>query len=220
MPSNNDDSTFQKRTIPEAKAMKLLQVALATVLSLAFTPMAAQEKATGGGEVVLLELLATERMSLGKLDSCELTYYLAYEDYIYRNGAITVLRGSMNFAGFTDAPDKGPAYLFKVTAFDLTGEALDLAPLKYAYLSSRGVSYAGKEFVVGAAEDGGLLVGYDALANFALSFTDPISLNITRVGGRSDVAVPVDFMMHNPTISKQHAECSLKLLDVLSEKFK
>lgn len=195
-------------------------LALATVLSLAFTPMFAQEKATGGGEVVLLELLATERMYLGKLDSCELTYYLAYEDYIYRNGAITVLRGSMMFAGFVNATDKGPAYIFKVTAFDLTDEALDLVPLKYAYLSSGGVSYAGKEFVVGAAEDGGLLVGYDALANFTLSFMGPISLNITKVGGSSDVAVPVDFMMHNSDISNQYLECSLKLLDILSEKFK
>lgn len=126
----------------------------------------------------------------------------------------------MNFAGFTSALDKGPAYLFKVTAFDLEGEANKLAPLNYAYLSSGGVSYAGREFVVGAAEDGGLLIGYDAMANFTLSFVEPISLNITRKGGTSDVAIPVDFMVQNPTISLQYTECTHKLLDVLIEKFK
>ena len=199
--------------------MTRITFAIATVLSWAFTPLAALDKATGGGEIVILDLVATERMSVGKLDSCELTYLIAYEDYIYRNGAITLLRGSMNFAGFTSASDKGPAYLFKVTAFDVVGNQPYLAPLKYAYLSSKSSSYAGKEYVIGAAEDGGLLVGYDAFAHFGLIFTDPISLNITREGGNSDVSIPIDLMTYNQVTSLQHTECVLKLIDVLRDKF-
>ena len=199
--------------------MPRIMLALATVLSLAFTTLGAQDVATGGGKVVILDLVATERMSLGQLDSCELTYLIAYEDYIYRNGAVTLLRGSANFAGFTQASDKGPAYLFKVTAFDVIGEQPYLAPLKYAYLSSTSVSYASKEYFMGVAEDGGLLVGYDALANFGLVFTDPIAFNITREGGNSDVSVPIDFMAYSPEASLQHTECVLKLIGVLREKF-
>ena len=70
------------------------RVFILTAFLMAFSSLAvAQDTATGGGEVVLMELTLTERMSRGKLDSCELTYYLAYEDYIYRNGGITILRG-------------------------------------------------------------------------------------------------------------------------------
>lgn len=195
------------------------KLALTAVLSLAFSPLVAQDRATGGGEVVVMELVATERMSLGRLDSCELTYLLAYEDYIYRNGAITFLRGSMNFAGFINDLDKNPTYLFKVTAFDFDGQSYDLSPLKYAYLSTQDISYAGKEFVIGAAEDGGLVVGYDAFSNIAMSFTDPISLNITREEGSSDVMVPVYFMMHDPNVSLQYTECMLHLLSALGDQF-
>lgn len=195
------------------------KLALTAVLSLAFSPLVAQDRATGGGEVVVMELVATERMSLGRLDSCELTYLLAYEDYIYRNGAITFLRGSMNFAGFINDLDKNPTYLFKVTAFDFDGQSYDLSPLKYAYLSTQDISYAGKEFVIGAAEDGGLVVGYDAFSNIAMSFTDPISLNITREEGSSDVMVPVYFMMHDANVSLQYTECMLQLLSALGDQF-
>ena len=183
------------------------------------SPAASKDKATGGGATRLLDLTTTERMSRGKLDACELTYLLAFEDYIYRNGAVTFLRGSMSFSGFINTPEKGPAFLFKVTAFDLVGESHKLAPLEYAYLSSQGVSYAGKEFVIGTAEDGGLLIGYEAMTNFSLNFLDPVSLNIMRIGGGSDVAIPVNFMMHDPSIAKKYAACTIKLLDALQDKF-
>jgi len=192
-------------------------LALALLLALA-SPVASEDKATGGGAVLLLDLTASERKSRGRLDACELTYLLAYEDYIYRNGAVTFLRGSMNFAGFVNEPEKGPAFLFKVTAFDLVDETHKLAPLDYAYLSSQGLSYAGKEFAIGAADDGGLVVGYEAFSNFSLSFLEPLSLNITRQGGSSDVAIPVNFMMHDPGIGTQYAICMGKLLDMLKEK--
>lgn len=198
--------------------MTRITFAIATLLSLAFTPLAAQDRATGGGEVLLLDVVATERMSLGKLDSCEITYLLAYEDYIYRNGLITLLRGSIAFAAFVSSPDAAPAIVFKVTAFDLEGEQHVLAPLKYAYLNSGGVSYAGKELGVEAAEDGGILIGYDAFANISLNPVEPISLNITREGGNSDVSIPVDFGMYDPSIIQNYGECMLQLIDVITEK--
>ena len=190
---------------------------LALLLALA-SPVASEDRATGGGAVLLLDLTISERKSRGRLDACELTYLLAYEDYIYRNGAVTFLRGSMSFIGFANEPEKPPAFLFKVTAFDLVGETHKLAPLDYAYLSSQGLSYAGKEFVIGAAEDGGLLVGYEALSNFSLSFLNPLSLNITKKGGSSDIAIPVNFLMHDPSVGGQYAVCVGKLLDMLQDK--
>ena len=199
--------------------MKHFTIILAILMTLS-APAAAQDRATGGGAVVLLDLTATERMSRGKLDACELTYLLAFEDHIYRNGAVTFLRGSMNFAGFMSAADKPPAFLFKVTAFDLVGETNTLAPLEYAYLSSQGTSYAGKEYFIGAADDGRLLVGYHpTTSNFSLNFLEPLALNIMRRGGGSDVAIPVDFMMHDPEVASNYIDCEIKLLDALQQKF-
>lgn len=195
-------------------------VLILTVFLMSFSSLAvAQDTATGGGEVVLMELTATERMSRGRLDSCELTYYLVFEDYIYRNGGLTILRGSVNFAGFISQPEKSPAFVFKATAFDFDGEAMKLSPLEYIYLTSQGVSYAGKEFAVGEAEDGGLLVGYQVLDNFSLNFLDPMTFNILRQGGGSDVSIPVDFMAQKPVVSRQYLDCSMKLLKAISEKF-
>lgn len=191
------------------------------ILSLGISSSAsANMKATGGGEVVILDLKVSERMSRGKLDSCEYTYLLAYADYIYRNGAITFLRGSMNFAVFADAPDKPPMILLKVTAFDLDNDKHNLASLDYAYFSSQGISYAGKESGVFEAEDGGLVVGYDAMSNPSLDLMNPLEINILRKNGRSDVSIPTNFMTYNPSIINEFGNCILKALNVLDEKFK
>jgi len=175
-----------------------------------------QKRATGGGEVRVMEVVMTERKSRGKLDACELSYILAFEDYIYRNGAITFLRGSLNFAGFTADTDRNPAFLFKVTAFDLLAEGHKLAPLEYAYLSTNNISYAGNEYKIIDASDGGLVIAYD-IANSSLNFAGPLTLNIMRKGGRNDVAVPVDFMEADPDAGVRYAACMLNLLEVLSK---
>lgn len=197
--------------------MKHITLSIATVFLLFLTPVAAQDRATGGGEVLLLDLMVTERMSLGSLDSCEITYLLAYEDYIYRNGLITFLRGSISFSGFVNLPNAAPAIIFKVTAFDLEGEQHVLAPLKYAYLNSGGVSFAGKEIGVQTAEDGGIVIGYDLFSNMFDPF-EPLSLNITKEGGHSDVSIPVNFGMNDPAIALDYGECLLQFIDVLTEK--
>ena len=199
--------------------MKILFFVIILSLGIS-TSASANMKATGGGEVLILDLTVSERMSRGKLDSCEYTYLLAYADYIYRNGAITFLRGSMNFAVFADAPNKPPGILLKVTAFDLDNDKHNLAPLDYAYLSSQGISYAGKESGVFEAEDGGLVVGYDAMSNPSLDLMNPLDINILRKNGRSDVSVPVNFMAYNPSTVNQFANCVMKALNALGEKLK
>lgn len=191
---------------------------LALLMTLS-SPVVAQDTATGGGVVILGELTATERMSRGKLDACELTYFLAYEDYIYRSGAVTLLRGSMSFLGFISSPDSSPAFSVKVTAFDVDGETTRLFPLEYVYLTSQGVSYAGKEFAISEADDGGIFVGYEALTYSSLNFLNPVTLNILRKGGTSDISIPINFMIQKPDISMQYAACVIKLLDAISEKF-
>lgn len=180
-----------------------------------------QDRATGGGNIAILEVQFFPRMTRGKLDACELTYLLAFEDHVYRKGAMSFLRGSLVFMGFMNSPDKAPAVLFKATAFDLINDQPVLAPLEYAYLSVRGKSYAGKEFTLGQAEDGGLLVGYGSLENLSLSseISENIQLNITRLNGRSDIAIPLSIMTVAPDKSIEFSKCSLELLDAVMNKF-
>ncbi|MDC1521099.1 hypothetical protein N8446_02155 [Planktomarina temperata] len=177
-----------------------------------------QKRATGGGEVRVMEVVATNRKSRGKLDACEISYILAFEDYIYLDGGITFLRGSLSLAGFTNDADREPAFLFKVTAFDLLAEGHKLAPLEYAYLSTDNISYAGKESTIIDASDGGLVVAYD-VSNSSLNFIEPLTLNIMRKDGRSDVAVPVNFMEADLNAGVSYAACMLNLLEVLTNKF-
>ena len=168
-----------------------------------------------------MDFFVTERMSRGQLDGCEMTYFIAFEDYIHRQGAVSALRGSVAFYGFIDNKDKPPVILLKATAFDFDGTKLNLAPLDYAYVMAAGNSYAGKEYVVGPSEDGGLLVGYDALTNVFLGtqLSEAFSINITRRGSNSDVAIPVNFLIHDTDETMKYTECSLKLLDRLMQKF-
>ena len=127
----------------------------------------------------------------------------------------------MVFTGFIDSPDKGPAVLFKATAFDFINNQPVIAPLEYAYLSASGASYVGEEYTLGQAEDGGLLVGYDALRNPMLStqIFDNIQLNITRLNGRSDIAIPLDILANAPEKVLKLNNCSIELLNNLQTKF-
>lgn len=191
-----------------------------SVLAILFVSSAlAESKATGGGAVQVIDLTFEKRMTRGKLNGCEISYLLGFEDYVYRQGSVTALRGSLSFFGFLDAPEKPPAYLFKVTAFNFVDGQYILAPLDYAYLSTGKGALAGQEYVVGQAEDGGLLVGYDAFSVMDFNILDLNSLNITRGGGSSDVRVPMNFLKINPAIYQQYAQCSLELLDNIAEKF-
>lgn len=181
----------------------------------------AQDRATGGGAIEIMDFFVTERMSRGQLDGCEMTFFIAFEDYIHRQGAVSALRGSVAFYGFVHNKDKPPVILLKATAFDFDGSKLNLAPLEFAYLQSGGISYAGKEYIVGPAEDGGLLVGYDALTNVFLGtqLSEAMSITITRIGSNSDLAIPVNFLIHDVDETMKYTECSIKLLDNLSLKF-
>lgn len=181
----------------------------------------AQERVTGGGILEVLDVEFFERKSRGKLDSCEITYLIAFQDHVYRQGKLSAIRGSVNFMGFIDSPDKAPAVLLKVTAFDLDNNGgYKIAPLEYAYISSQGQSYAGKEFVVGPAEDGGLLVGYEALKNMYLGVqvSEQMSINFTRKSGRSDISVPVNFGRFKPNASLSYSKCSMELIDGIVNK--
>lgn len=194
--------------------MKKIIIILTFIVSFS-SPAQTQDRATGGGNVVLLDLTSTERRSRGNLVACELTYLLAFEDYIYRNGAVTLLRGSLTFGA---EPEIEPFYLLKFTAFDLVDETHKLAPLEYVYLSDPNVSYSGKENWMGAAEDGGILVGYLALANPSIDFIGPISLNILRKGGRSDIAIPIVIAMHDQSVALNYNDCEIKLINSYLQK--
>lgn len=188
-----------------------------------FAPMFsyAQQRVTGGGVLEILEVEFYERKSRGKLDSCEITYLIAFQDHVYRQGKLSAIRGSVNFMGFIDASDKPPAVLLKVTAFDLDNDGgYKIAPLEYAYISTEGQSYAGKEFVVGPAEDGGLLVGYEVFKNMYLGVqvSEQMAINFTRKSGRSDISVPVNFARFNPNAWMSYTKCSMELIDGIINK--
>ena len=167
----------------------------------------------GGGAVSLMELDTSERRTQGKLNGCELTYILAYEDYIYRKGAITFLRGSLNFSSF----DKNPAFLLKVTAFDLQGNSAIDVPLSYAYLSSQTKSYAGMESTIVPSDDGGLLVMYPITAASSLSFLDPLTINISRKDGTTDLGIPIDVTSHDAELALNFANCALNLTAMMKK---
>jgi hypothetical protein len=198
---------------------------VATTYSLVFFALSfyasAQDIATGGGSVLLVEAQATDRTVGGQLDSCEMTYMVAFEDHIYRRGAVSFLRGAVSFMGFTKAKDKPPAIILKVTAFDLENQNPKFAPLNYAFLTVAGQSYAKKEFVNFKCEDGGLCIGYEMLKFPELGdlFSDDFEINFNRAGGGSDVKVPISFVRDKPAEALKFSSCMVKLLDVVRQKF-
>ena len=161
----------------------------------------------GGGSVSIMEIDTSERKTRGKLNGCELTYILAFEDNIYRKGAITFLRGALNFSRF----DMNPAFLVKVTAFDLQGNRAIEAPLSYAYLSSQTKSYAGMESTIVPSDDGGLLVMYPITSASSLSFLEPLTINISRKDGKTDLGIPMDVTSHDAESALKFANCAMDL---------
>jgi hypothetical protein len=180
----------------------------------------AQATATGGGAITILDVVADRRMNRGQLDSCELVYSLAYEDYIYKNGGTTFLRGSFAFMGFTNAQDTPPAVVLKVTAFDRINDELKLSPLDYAYFSTNNKSYAGSETGVFATEDGGIMVGYNVLEHLELpnAIANNITVNITRYGGSSDVKIPFQINDVKGGAARSYLKCSDDLIAEIIKK--
>lgn len=197
-------------------------LALAIALMFQYIPQAnAGDRATGGGNVKVIELEHTERMSRGQLDACELRYIVAFEDNIYRQGGITFLRGAVSLIGMVQHADKSPGILLKVTAFDLVGDKPAFAPLSLGYLTADGKSYAGKQSGSFKCDDGGQCVAYDFFNNPGLSIalSQEFELNITRANGDSDVSVPIHIAHDFPAVSAEFSGCTLKLADLLMKKF-
>ena len=179
---------------------------------------AAQDAATGGGGVRLLDVKSWERTAGGKLDACEITFGVGFEDFIYRNGALVVLKGAVSF--MANPGDKIPAIVLKVSAFDYENDKLRSTPISYAYLSVAGNSYAGKEVTKFTCEDGGLCLGYDAMKYLELgqAIGNEFEINFNRRPGGSDVRVPLSILRERPKESMAYSQCVLKLLDVIMEK--
>lgn len=199
----------------------LLVVAAIHIALTANPATAAEDRATGGGSVAIIEVVVDERKSKGQLDACELTYTVAFEDNIYRKGEVTALRGSVSIAGFIEAKDKPPAIIFKVTAFDMVNNKPQFAPLDYAYISAAGHSTAGKEYVKFTCEDGGICLGVDMLQNpeLGMAIGQDFQIGITRANGRSDVVILIAFMREHAKQALAFSECTLKLLDAIQKKF-
>jgi hypothetical protein len=179
-------------------------------------PAVAQEAATGGGTVELIDTKISERTVEGELESCEYTYLLGYQDFIYRNGGVVVLRGSVAVKGFTKIA-KQPTVILKVTGFDTDTPTPKLFHINYAYLSGAGNTYSNREYVKFACEDGGYCSGYTLFdkPEIGMMLSSSFEINYNRTAGSSDVTVPIRFRRDKPADSKKFDECVLKGMDIL-----
>jgi hypothetical protein len=179
-------------------------------------PAVAQEAATGGGTVELIDTKISERTVEGELDSCEYTYLLGYKDFIYRNGGVVVLRGSVAVQGFTKKA-KQPTVILKVTGFDTDTPTPTVFHINYAYLSGEGISYARREYVKFACEDGGYCSGYTLFdkPEIGMMLSSGFEINYNRRADSSDVTVPIRLLRDKPADSKKFDECVLKGMDIL-----
>lgn len=89
--------------LPASKVLSLLYLGLGAVCRSA-DANAANDQVTGGGKSIVIAAEVKERTARGALDACEITYAVAFEDFVYRQGAPTMLRGSVAIFGITD-PD-------------------------------------------------------------------------------------------------------------------
>jgi hypothetical protein len=69
---------------------------LATTFAASAGLSLAEDRATGGGITRLIDAQLSKRTSSGELTGCEVTYNVGYEDRIYRNGGMVLLRGSVS----------------------------------------------------------------------------------------------------------------------------
>lgn len=198
-----------------------LTAACLVVCSLFTLQSAGQDKVTGGGQVFLLELEAQRRLNGGQLDACEIVYLVGFQDYIYRQGGVTALRGSVSFMGFMESKNSPPAIVLKVSAFDIDNNKTVPAQIQMAYLSSKGKVYSGRESGSFNCENGGLCVSYNAIENMdlILGLSDGLEINFLRKGGRSDVRVPVRMPLDVDGAANQYDKCAIDLLQALQNKF-
>lgn len=178
----------------------------------------AQETATAGGAVSIIEAEVTERNIEGELDACEFRYKLGFQDNIYKNGAMVALRGSVSFKANSKSK-KRPIMILKVTGFDINGSKSELFNINYAYLSSQGTSFAKKEYTKFTCDDGGLCVGYDFISNPALipMLPEKIEINFNRSSGSSDISVPINLNLNSPQEAKKMLVCKAKLFDIIGK---
>lgn len=185
------------------------------------TTALAQDRATGGGQVLTVDLTFEERTIEGRLEGCELTYLLAFEDHIYRKGAPAAMRGSLLLMALRQHPDKEPGITFKAKTFDLVGSQPEFAPINYAFVSTPTKSFARHEFGHFTCEDGGFCAVYGLFKSPGLVealISGSVTINFNRRKGASDVSVPVNFARDKPAVHREFVACVMKLLPVIQEK--
>jgi hypothetical protein len=165
-----------------------------TVSSQPTAPKEGPRVEPGGGQAQTLLLDVSTITARGEPQGCSLNYRVAYEDFTYRNGGLSLLNLSieLNIAG------KQPDIMLKVTGYDLVSERLVLFPIDYAYFQDATVSSAQKEFVKFTCEDGGFCSGYTLLDKLDLfgSVVDGMAnrnfrISILRNRGSTDVKIPI-----------------------------
>jgi curved DNA-binding protein CbpA len=177
---------------------------------------------TGGGGVQFIKADAFERRSEGKLEGCEIAFKLAYIDGINRQNGITVLDGAVSILLAGQGREANLRVALKVSAADVVGDTMQVAPLKYAYISKDRQSYAGEEIGSRASEDGGVLEVFNAIRQPELvsAIASGFELGITRKDSTTDIVLPVNFSRNAADKAEKQANCTSMLLDQFQNELK
>lgn len=197
---------------PIPRVHLLASIVAVSILSSA---VPAVSQATGGGQIIHTDARFFERRAGGVLDACELTYAVGYDDFIYRNGNLVFVRGSLSMQALE--PPAPPLFVVKVAAFDVADGQVFLAPMDYAYLSINGRSFAGEEAARFRCEDGGVCLAYQLSSHpeLAVAPISGFSVAYNRKPRATDVAIPVNILQAAPQAAFDYSDCVDRLLDDL-----
>ncbi len=149
--------------------------------------------ATGGGKVRVLRQDMQKRTSGGVIDGCEITFTVAFEDFIYKKGGISFAQGGIALWG---ASKGQPLISLKVTTLDLIGNQTELTPLPYASVIVGSALIKPVPQGIFACDDGGFCSANEFYSN-AVSLLGIVSeprleLSLQRREGGADVKVPFE----------------------------
>jgi hypothetical protein len=182
-------------------------VALLAAFAGTATLSLADDRATGGGIARLVDAQLNQRKSSGELTGCEVLYTVGYEDHIYRNGEMVLLRGSVSINRPIEKMETLPYVILKVAALDFDGNTFAAAPMNYGFLSAEGRSYAHKEVSSFRCEDEGLCAVYND-AELAQAIGKSFAVSYNRAPGGSDVTVPINLPRTRPQLAASFAGCA------------
>jgi hypothetical protein len=171
----------------------------------------ADDRATGGGISRLIDAHFKAWRSSGAVIGCEVLYTVGYEDYVSRNGAMVLMRGSLAVTRTAQPQDAPIDVILKAAVLDFNGDTFAAAPMHSAFLMAAGRSQAGKDISAFPCEDEGLCSVYHGDAELARAIGAAFAVSYRRASDGGGVAVPVNLARTRPQVSADFAACAQAL---------